>query len=148
MLIFGLKINNLCTFEEVPQQMSKFKILFFSLCVVVLAFLVYRYMYKDHRDISKEKAQYDLTAVALASAFGKDYNAATDKYLNQTLIVRGSITEIEPQALTLDNRVYITTETPFGAVPTLGTTVAVKGRCIGYDELLEWVKIDQAALIE
>lgn len=127
--------------------MSKRKIFFLSFGVVV-ALVVYSYMYKDHRDISKEKAQYDLSALTLSEAFGEDYKTANEKYLNQTLLIRGSITEIEPQALILNNSVYVSTKSPLASVPSLNTNVVVKGRCIGYDELLEWVKLDQASVIE
>lgn len=128
--------------------MNKRKILFYFACIAILVFAVYSYLFREHRDISQEEAQYDLTAVALSTAFTEDHKTATDKYLNQTLLVRGSITEIEPEALILNNRVYITFNQSTNKSFDLGTIVDVKGRCIGYDELLEWVKLDQAIVIK
>ena len=128
--------------------MSKRKIFFIFSSVVAIAFAAYSYIYKDHRDISKENARYNLTSAALSTAFEEDYQIATQKYLNQTILLRGSITEVESQALILDNRVYMTLETTLDSSLRIGAIVAIKGRCIGYDELLEWVKLDQAILID
>ena len=128
--------------------MSKRKIFFLFSAVLAIAFVVYSYIYKDHRDISQENARYNLTSAALLTAFEQDYQNATQKYLNQTILVRGSVTEVEPQALILDNRVYVTSETPLDSSLGIGAIVVIKGRCIGYDELLEWVKLDQAIPID
>ena len=57
---------------------------------------------------------------------------------------RGHLSE----ALILNNRVYITFNQSTNKSFDLGAVVDVKGRCIGYDELLEWVKLDQAIVIK
>lgn len=126
--------------------MKRGLLLLFVLVVGVLG--AYFYLYANHRDISKETPHYEFTASNLIKAFEIDVNAANALYLNQAVLVQGQITEIEPYALTVDHNVYVSFEDKMDAVIRPGNVVAIKGRCIGYDELFGLVKIDQAVILE
>ncbi|HBC03364.1 MAG TPA: hypothetical protein DC015_03990 [Aequorivita sp.] len=67
--------------------------------------------------------------------------------MNQTISVTGVITNLEDGAITLDESVYATFDEN---IPQLTTNekIMIKGRCIGYDELFEIVKLDQCSLIK
>jgi len=47
----------------------------------------------------------------------------------------------------LNDKVSVGLESDLIASLKVGASLTVKGRCLGYDELLEIVKIDQATII-
>lgn len=114
------------------------------LLVVIGGFMVYNYMYQDHRDIQSETSQLEITAPYLLERFKTDDGASL---LNKTITVTGTVTSIEEGAVTLNESVYASFHEE---IPELRANikVAIKGRCIGYDELFEIVKLDQCTLIK
>jgi len=131
--------------------MKKRKWIYPLLILIVAGGIIgYNYIYQDHRDIKKEKAAFTVKATELTAAFQNDETAATEKYLNQTIEVQGRLTGIDGSSLVLENVVFFAlSENEEAPDQTkLNTNVTLKGRCIGYDSLLEEVKLDQASLIE
>ncbi|GAA0729805.1 hypothetical protein GCM10009430_40330 [Aquimarina litoralis] len=120
--------------------------------LVILAiggFLGYKYLYQSHRNIEEEKASFELEAISLVKEFSDDMEQASKKYLNKTIIVKGELTEIESNSLMLANATYCTFDTNHNiSNANLNSVYSVKGRCIGYDELLEVVKLDQASIVK
>ena len=116
--------------------------------LVAIGILGYNYVFQDHRDIKTEKVAFTLSADELATSFQNEEEAARLKYENKTIAVSGELTSIDGTSLILDNKVFFAlseNETP----PTtnkLNTTISLKGRCLGYDSLLEEVNLDQASL--
>jgi len=121
---------------------KKIVFLIVMLVLVVGAYTGYKYLYKDHRNITKEVAILETSAAQLQAQFQNDLAVGI---LNKTIQVSGVVTEIEGKTLTIDEKVHVS----FTKEPTalqLGNTVHIKGRCIGYDDLFDLVKIDQAIL--
>lgn len=120
--------------------------------LVVLAiggFFGYKYLYQSHRNIEEEDASFELEAISLVKEFSENTELASMKYLNKTIIVKGALTEIESNSLMLANAAYCTFDTNHDILEThLNSVYSIKGRCIGYDELLEVVKLDQASIIK
>ena len=119
------------------------KIILMILGVLLLgAAIGYLYLYKDHRDVSKEEAAFQLTAETLVLDFQNDAVAANQKYLNQVIEVSGKVSEASDSTILLEPGIFAAfTEPAVAAQP--GMQVTVKGRCIGYDELFGEVKLDQ-----
>ena len=68
------------------------------------------------------------------------------KYLDKTIQVSGKISGIDKNLVILDS--YITTQiSPIKKDLSIGNEIVVKGRVIGYDELLEELKLDQCTII-
>lgn len=125
------------------------KLLIVILILIIAAFAGYKYIYQSHRDIEGEKAAYTVQATDLIKEFSETPDVASAKYLNTTIIVKGKLTEIEVNSLLLDNAAYCSFDVNH-SIPesSLNSSYTVKGRCIGYDELLEIVKLDQASIIK
>lgn len=123
------------------------KIIFAVLILAVIAIGGYLYLYKGHRDIAAEKAAYEMAATALSEAFLNTPDAAVAQYLDKTIILSGKVTETMPGGITLDKVAYCEFMESTAEAAAMGKTVTVKGRCIGYDELLEIVKLDQCTVI-
>lgn len=124
-------------------NMKKKNSLFLVISILVVgAYFGYRYLYKDHRDIQGEKPALTVTSEALQGLFVNDNS--TD-ILNKTLLVSGTVTESDSSSITLNDKVHCTLLTSVAPEP-VGSQVLVKGRCIGYDDLFELVKLDQCQL--
>lgn len=118
----------------------------FLLVIVVLVvgtYVGYKYLYKEHRDIQSEAPSLRLEATALFDLFQTDQ---TETALNRTIVVSGSIMEIESTSITLNGGVRCIFEVlPAGLA--LAQEIDVKGRCIGYNDLFEFVELDQCQIL-
>ena len=67
------------------------------------------------------------------------------KYLDQTIVVSGLITSVNAENITISNKIYCQFETLNNDLK-VNVSVAIKGRCIGFDDLLEEIKLDQCSI--
>ena len=111
--------------------------------VIVLGVLAYNHIYHDHRDIENESAEFIKESTDFSNEFAIDPSASERKYLNKTIEVKGTITEHNKSDLTLDDKVFCQFSSK---IEVESGPVKVKGRFIGYDSLLEQVKLDQCTL--
>ncbi len=121
------------------NKRAKFLLAF--IIFAVIGFLGYNYIYHDHRDIATEKPE-TVTPVELVKQFQQN---STPDILNKTVEIVGTITDIEQKAITIDDKIHCSFLTDILSVK-VGETVTIKGRCIGYDDLFELVKLDQCTL--
>lgn len=122
-------------------------ILTLFLVVIIIAGVVYNYTFNSkHRNIAQEEATISLSANELYSHFKSNESLATTNYLDVVLQTQGKITSIEGSEMVLSNQIQVSFEE---VIPKtiIGNSITIKGRCVGYDELLEVVKIDQATII-
>ncbi len=120
------------------------KFLILILILLVGGYLGYNYIYQDHRDIKSETPQLEITAPYLLERFKTNDGAAL---LNKTITVTGVITSLEEDAVTLDESVYASFIEKMSELK-VNEKVQIKGRCIGYDELFNIVKLDQCSLLK
>jgi hypothetical protein len=121
---------------------SKIIVVLISVVGIIFA---YNYLYPDHRSISEESVSYTLDAESIFNEFKADYNLTGSKYLDQTIVVSGIITSIDIKSITISNKIYCQFET-LNTDLKVNDPVAVKGRCIGFDDLLEEIKLDQCSV--
>lgn len=107
----------------------------------------YNYMYKDHRDISSEKASFNTTADVLIKEYASDIDASVKKYLDKTIQVKGKVTEIEQESFTINNAIVCYADSTMIVQLKNNFEILVKGRNIGYDEILDLIKLDQVTII-
>jgi hypothetical protein len=116
---------------------------------VILAGLTYNYTFNsDHRNIANEQAEVTITATELNAQFLANEALATATYLDKVIEIEGTITAIETDEIVLNNVVQIQFDSEILTTQKTEASLRVKGRCVGYDELIEMVKIDQAVLIK
>lgn len=128
--------------------MKKQKIILFLISVVVLSVIIgYNYMYKDHRDISSEEASFNTTADLLIKEYASDIDTSVKKYLDKTIQVKGKVTEIEQGSFTINNAIVCYTDSIIIKQIKNNFEILVKGRNIGYDEILDLIKLDQVTII-
>ena len=109
-------------------------------------FIGYKFIYHEHRDIANEKAVFTVSVPQLLKEFVTDETKANAKYLDKSITVKGKITSID-----MANKTIVVDEKVFAILTIsndvkVGSEVSVQGRLIGYDSLLEEIKIDQAQI--
>lgn len=126
----------------------KKKLLIVCFFVIITAVLMYNYVYKSHRDISNEKESFAISVIDLKNDYRKNDSLANAKYLDKTIVIYGKITSLD-----LANRL-LSVDTSLSAILkesgvslNLNDSIKLKGRFIGYDDLLEEFKMDECSVI-
>lgn len=121
--------------------------------IIILAFVViggiigYNYIYQDHRDIESEVAEFSVSSTEIALKFSEDATSAEQKFLNKTIEVSGLISDVTSNDITIDDNVFCQFTEVIKNDNKLNSKIKIKGRVIGYDDLLEQVKLDQCTII-
>ena len=123
---------------------KRFKLITLALIFAFGGYFAYDYIYKEHRDIAGEQSYLEISAPFLLERFKTNDGSSL---LNATITVTGTVSQIEEQALTIDGSVYCNFDAAFKDVAD-GEPIIIKGRCIGYDDLFEVVKLDQCTIIK
>ena len=116
------------------------------LVILVLGIITYKYIYQDHRNIATESADFKLTAQVIYNEFLINPVASEKLYLNKTMEIRGFISDQNKTSITLDKNVFCQFTKGFEKLVD-SSQITIKGRFIGYDDLLEQVKLDQCTII-
>jgi hypothetical protein len=122
------------------------KIFFLLIVLAIIGGVVYKYAYKEHRDIAAEGIVFKFKSNELITELVADNNAVI-KYLDKVISVSGIVTDANENNLTLSNDIFCIFDS-ITKVITVGDSLIVKGRCLGFDELLMEVKLDQCQIIK
>ncbi len=139
-----LQKNILSLYVQQCNSMKKITIGF--LILILGLFFGYKYLYHEHRDIATETPSYSVTVNQLLAAFTQDETKANSKYLDKSISIKGKVTSIDQanKSIVLDEKVYVILMNSTDV--TLNSEVLVQGRLIGYDSLIEEIKLDQAQI--
>lgn len=124
----------------------KKKLLIVLVIVIIFGFVGYKYVYKDHRDVSSEEASFKITLADLKADFEKNDSIANTKYLDKAIAIYGEVTslDLETNEIIVDSNLSATINGKVNVKK--GDKVTVKGRFIGYDDLLEEYKMDNCVI--
>jgi hypothetical protein len=114
--------------------------------IIIAAVFGYNYIYQDHRSIENERVAFVVSSQEIAIQFFEDTATSEQKYLNKTIEVSGLITEININNITLDDKVFCQFSEAINISVKENSNLYIKGRVIGYDDLLEQVKLDQCSI--
>ena len=108
------------------------------------------YAYKSHRDIATETADFSITVPSLQKEFVANDSLATQKYQDKTIQISGKLTNIDTKnkAIVVDEKVYANFLKALPGNLSVGELIKIKGRFLGYDDLVEEFKIDQTVIVE
>lgn len=130
------------------QKLSKIlKIFIIVILLAVGVFFSVRY-YAYHggkRDLKSEKTAYTLTAKEIVGNFVANEVEANKKYLEKPVAISGKITSVNNKEIIL-NDVVVCVLTAVDSELIKGQTIVVKGRVIGYDDLMGNVNMDQCSI--
>lgn len=115
-----------------------------ALLIIVSAgiYFYYGFLFKEARNIQSEMPDYSITASKLLDDYNADPKKADSLYLNKTIEITGIVTKETDSVVILENTVFclFTQKNPNKLIRK---KVKIKGKCIGYDELFQEVKLDQ-----
>lgn len=117
--------------------------------IILLGVGGFLYIYKTHRDISSEKQDFTSTAKVISLEFLSNENKANAKYLDKTIEIKGTITSIDlvTKSIVIDEKLFATFADTIPKSFQVSSIIIVKGRFVGYDGLLEEMKMDQCVII-
>ena len=108
-------------------------------------YFYYGFLFKEARNIETEIPDYSIEATKLLTAYNADPKKADALYLNKTIEITGLVTKQTDTVVILENTVFCLF-TQKVKDKLINNKVTVKGKCIGYDELFQEVKIDQCII--
>lgn len=110
---------------------------------VIAAVAVYQYSMQPPAEIESKKVDYTGTSDAFLAEVKKDFSAWQDK----VVVISGNITNSDQSGVTLSNQIYCQLREDVNKTAIQeNQMVKLKGRVIGYDDLLEEVKLDQCII--
>ena len=118
------------------------------LIIVIIGVIGYNYVYQNHRDVSSEVPEFELSVDAIHNEFINNPKSTETRYLNKTIVLSGMVTESSNDDFSLNSKAFCQLSESLKTPLSENSSITVKGRLIGYDELLEQVKLDQCTLIE
>lgn len=122
-------------------------ILVFIALSVVLGYFSFNYiMYGGARDIQKEESAYNVSSKAIIEEFSKNTNVATKKYIDKSIEIKGVITSVNDSLVSIDESVLCKMKEINKSAVIVGKNVSVKGRVIGFDDLMGEIKLDECVL--
>ncbi len=116
------------------------------LFIIGLAAVIgYRMMYKPHTKTMDQQVAFTGTA----QGFQKQVIHHQQKWQNAFIVLKGKVTGLDQQGLSLNQTIYCQLEDSLNISQVkVNASVAIKGRFIGYDDLLEEIKLDQCIIIK
>lgn len=121
--------------------------LIFLFVFIVLAFTLYNYaMHSGKRNLESEKANFSITSSQINTEFNKNPEIASKKYLEKAIEIKGIVSEINNNQLILDHSIVCQCALKLNVKK--GEIVTVKGRFVGFDDLMSELKLDQCYLIQ
>ena len=123
-------------------------VIVFIIVIVLVGVAGYNYvMHGGARDLSSEEASFTISSKDMCNEFSTNIDASNKKYLEKAVAITGKITEINGTEIIVDNSIICNLTT---LDPTIkkDQQVIVKGRVVGYDDLMQEVKLDQCLVIK
>lgn len=124
-----------------------FVILLTFIAVVAVGFFAARYYAYNagRRDIQSEEIAFAKGAKNITQEFTSNTDASNRKYLEKPVAVSGKVTMVNNTEVIIDNSVNCSLSTPDNSIKN-GQNITLKGRVVGFDDLLGEVKMDQCNL--
>lgn len=121
--------------------LKKNKFIVFLLAICCSGYVYYTHLMKPPASIESRQVAFTGTAAAFSPKVQENAN----DWLDKVVILEGVVTSKDENGITLNNRVYC----QFSATQKIVVaeqTLKIKGRFIGYDDLLNELKLDQCII--
>jgi len=123
---------------------KRYKIVLAAIVIALLGcYSAFKYVYKPHKTID----EFDVKFSGTSEMFIEKVKADATIWQNVIVELSGVITSKDQRGITLNDNIYCQLEK--GTLMTSlheGENISIKGRMIGYDDLLEEIKLDQTII--
>ena len=124
---------------------KKGKLLIALILVIGLgSFVAYKIIYKPHTKTEDVKAMYSGKAQEFISLVSTD----AQKYQSNIIELEGTLTALDTSSLTLNQQIFCQFEAASKMNLALNSSIKIKGRFVGYDDLLEEIKLDNCIVLQ
>lgn len=130
--------------------MNKRIVLFFLFLIGIGLISLIGYYYVMHsgvRHLEDEKTNFTVTSASITSEFTTNIEMANKKYLEKAVAIKGKITDINGNEVILDERIICSMKNLDTSIMN-NQIITIKGRIIGYDDLMGELKLDQCFVIK
>jgi hypothetical protein len=111
--------------------------------IIVTSFFAYNYvMHGGARNLENEETNFTVSSSSIISEFTTNIESANKKYLEKAVAIEGKITAYNGNEIILNNTIICNFKNPDSSIKN-NQTVTVKGRVVGYDDLMGELKLDQ-----
>ncbi|MCX6171373.1 MAG: hypothetical protein NT048_00865 [Flavobacterium sp.] len=126
---------------------KKLKILLLFIVVIAVGFISMRLYinYGGKRDIQSEETAFTVSSKAIVDEFISNADASNKKYLEKPVAISGTVTSVNGKEVIVDDIVNCNFSTLDSSIKK-DQKVVVKGRVIGYDDLMGSVNMDQCSI--
>jgi hypothetical protein len=125
---------------------------FFKISGIVIIFLLVSFFSARYyinnggkRDIASEVSAFNVSSKTIINEFTSNTEASNKKYLEKPVSISGVVTSVNDKEVILDNSVNCNFLSTVNSLKK-NQQVTIKGRVIGYDDLLGELKLDQCNL--
>ena len=115
-----------------------------SIISLILGIIItYNYIYKPHQSTEDLKVDFNGETSVLLSSLKDDSTI----WFNKVVILSGVVTSKDSNGVTLDNSIYCQFREDINtSIISAADIITIKGQVIGYDDLLEELKINQCII--
>lgn len=111
--------------------------------LIIIAFSGYWYAYRPHKTIESFEVSFDGKSNDLLPKIQENDSI----WQNKAVVLNGMITSKDKKGIMLDGSIYCQFRDSTDLTDLQNnTSITLKGRIIGYDDLLEELKLDQCIL--
>ena len=127
--------------------MKKLQIVLISFLFIGLTgYGIYSYvMHGGERDLSSENTDFYVSSKKITAEFSSNVDASNKKYLEKAVAITGTVTDNNPNQVIIDNSIICTLKSPIASLK-INQEVTLKGRVVGYDDLMGEIKLDQCII--
>lgn len=126
------------------KKLKIFLIILLTICLI--GFVGYNYaIYGGERNLDSEKAQFSVTSKSISDEFSSDIDVANKKYLEKAVAISGVVTSAKNHEVIIDNTIICNFKNIDNSIK-VDQNISIKGRIVGFDDLLGELKLDQCFL--
>ena len=117
---------------------------------ILLLIIVYAVWNKPHKNYSNTKPNITIDSLNFINEFKTNSTSATEKYLNQVILVNGNVTDRLTKSIVLNNGIVCTLDSlSLKALELIqiNNEVSIKGRFVGFDDLFEEIRLDHCFIM-
>ena len=117
---------------------------------ILLLIIVYAVWNKPHKNYFNTKPKITIDSSNFINEFKTNSTLATEKYLNQVILVNGNVTDRLTKSVVLNNEIVCTLDSSSLKALELiqiNNNVSIKGRFVGFDDLFEEIRLDHCFIM-
>ena len=123
--------------------LKKNKLLVLVLIIAFAGYSSYKYAYKPHETIEESTSIFK----GEASSFMQKANENFNNWNSKVVTIAGKVTSIDKEGITLNEQIFCQFKNSKDILLIKeNTLIQIKGRVIGYDNLLDELKLNQCIL--